>query len=123
MQFPFYAQHDTMDCGPACLRMIAAFHGNFFSLEYLREKSHLNREGVSLLGISEAAESIGLRTTGIMVSFDELITAPLPLIVHWNQEHFVVVYAVRTRRGKTTVSVADPAGGKQHYTREEFCKC
>lgn len=123
MQFPFYAQHDTMDCGPACLRMIAAFHGGFYSLEYLREKSHLNREGVSLLGISEAAASIGLRATGIMVSFDELITAPLPLIVHWNQEHFVVVYAVRHRRGKTTISVADPAGGKQHYTREEFCKC
>lgn len=123
MQFPFYAQHDAMDCGPSCLRMVAAFHGRVFSLEYLRGKAGINREGVSLLGISEAAEAIGMRSTGVMVSFDELITAPFPCIVHWNQEHFVVVYDVRRKRGKTMVYVADPAGGKQQYTREEFCRC
>lgn len=123
MQFPFFSQHDAMDCGPACLRMVAAFHGRMFSLESLRERSQLNKEGVSLLGISEAAESIGLRTTGVIVSFDELITAPLPCIVHWNQEHFVVVYGVTKRRGKTRIRVADPAGGKLSYTKEEFCRC
>lgn len=123
MQFPFFAQHDAMDCGPACLRMVAAFHGRFFSLEGLRERAHLSREGVSLLGISEAADTIGLRTTGVLVSFDELTTAPLPCIVHWNQEHFVVVYNMTTRKGKSYVDVADPAGGKQRYTKDEFCRC
>lgn len=123
MQFPFFAQHDAMDCGPACLRMVAAFHGRFFSLDGLRERAHLSREGVSLLGISEAAEAIGMRSTGVMVSFEELTTAPLPCIVHWNQEHFVVVYNFRTKRGITYVDVADPGGGKQRYTEEEFCRC
>jgi ATP-binding cassette subfamily B protein len=123
MQFPFFAQHDAMDCGPACLRMVAAFHGRFFSLEGLRERAHLSREGVSLLGISEAAEAIGIRSTGVMVSFEELTTAPLPCIVHWNQEHFVVVYNFRTKKGLTSVDVADPGGGKQRYTKEEFCRC
>lgn len=123
MQFPFFAQHDAMDCGPACLRMVAAFHGRFFSLEGLRERAHLSREGVSLLGISEAADTIGLRSTGVLVSFDELTMAPLPCIVHWNQEHFVVVYNMTARKGKSYVDVADPAGGKQRYTKDEFCRC
>lgn len=123
MHFPFYAQHDAMDCGPACLRMIAAHFGRVFSLEGLRERSQLTREGVSLLGISEAAEQIGMRSTGVLVSFDELQEAPLPCIVHWNQQHFVVVYDIRTRRGLTTVYVADPGAGKLNYTAEEFCRC
>ena len=123
MQFPHFFQHDAMDCGPACLRMVAAFHGRFFSLEGLRQRAHLNREGVSLLGISEAAEALGLRSTGVMVSFEELTTAPLPCIVHWNQQHFVVVYGFKSKKGNTLVEVADPAGGKQRYTQEEFCRC
>ena len=80
-----------MDCGPACLRMIATYYGRNYSLEGLRKKSHLTREGVSMLGISEAGESIGFRTTGIIVPFDKLNEVPLPCIVHWNQQHFVVV--------------------------------
>lgn len=123
MQFPHFSQHDAMDCGPACLRMVAAFHGRIFSLEGLRQRAHLNREGVSLLGISEAAEALGLRSTGVMVSFEELTTAPLPCIVHWNQQHFVVVYGFKSKKGNTLVEVADPAGGKQRYTQEEFCRC
>lgn len=123
MQFPHFSQHDAMDCGPACLRMVAAFHGRIFSLEGLRQRAHLSREGVSLLGISEAAEALGLRSTGVMVSFEELTTAPLPCIVHWNQQHFVVVYGFKSKKGNTLVEVADPAGGKQRYTQEEFCRC
>ena len=68
--FPFYNQHDAMDCGPTCLRMIAAFYGRIYSLENLREKSLITSEGTSLLGISEAAENIGFRTTGVKVSFN-----------------------------------------------------
>ena len=71
-KFPFYHQHDQMDCGPTCLRMIAAHYGKRFSLEELREKSHFTRGGVSLLGISEAASNLGFRTLGVYVGFEEL---------------------------------------------------
>lgn len=123
-KFPFYHQHDAMDCGPTCLRMIAAHYGRHYSLEGLREKSHFSREGVSLLGISEAAEKLGFRTVGVYVNFEELKKeAPLPCIVHWNQQHFVVVYDIREKNGKDYVYVADPGAGKLKYTKEEFCRC
>ena len=122
-KFPLYHQHDQMDCGPTCLRMIAAHYGRIYSLEGLREKSHFTREGVSLLGISEAAEKLGLRSVGVFVSFEELKEAPLPCIVHWNQQHFVVVYDIRKKNGKEMVYVADPGAGTLKYTKEEFCRC
>lgn len=119
-RFPHYQQHDQMDCGPTCLRMIAAFYGKHYSLERLREKSFITRLGVSMLGISEAAEKIGFRTMGVQISFQQLLEdAPLPCIVHWNQQHFVVVY----RMAKGQVWVADPGAGKVKYTQEEFCNC
>lgn len=81
--FPHYQQHDQMDCGPTCLRMIAAFYGKHYSLERLREKSFITRLGVSMLGISEAAEKIGFRTMGVQISFQQLLEdAPLPCIVY-----------------------------------------
>ena len=80
-RFPHYQQHDQMDCGPTCLRMIAAFYGKHYSLERLREKSFITRLGVSMLGISEAAEKIGFRTMGVQISFQQLLEdAPLPCI-------------------------------------------
>lgn len=126
MSFPHYHQHDAMDCGPTCLRMVAAHYGRIYSLENLREKSLITREGTSMLGISEAAENIGFRTTGVKVSFEELSEAPLPCIVHWNQNHFVVVYDIKKGKGvkkEEIVYVADPAAGKLKYTKEEFCRC
>lgn len=121
--FPHYLQYDAMDCGPTCLRMVSAFYGRFYSLEDLREKAHLTREGVSLLGISEAAEKIGFRSMGARISFDILAQSPLPCIVHWSQQHFVVVYKIKKRRGKEIIYVSDPSSGKIKYTREEFCNC
>lgn len=117
--FPYYTQHDQMDCGPTCLRMVAAHYGKRYSLEGLREKSFLTREGVSMLGISEAAERIGLRSICVQVDYERLREAPLPCIVHWNQQHFVVVYRMDGRH----VWVADPGAGKLKYTQEEFCRC
>lgn len=117
--FPHYIQHDAMDCGPTCLRMVAAFHGKRYSLEGLREKSFITREGVSMLGISEAAEKIGFRSICVQVGFEKLKEAPLPCIIHWNQQHFVVVYKLTDKH----VWVADPGAGKLKYTREEFCNC
>jgi ATP-binding cassette, subfamily B, bacterial len=93
-----------MDCGPTCLRMVAAFHGKNYTLPYLRAESHISREGVSMEGICNAAEQIGFRAMGVKIPFsvvgaaDEenvsLMRAPLPCIVHWQQKHFVVVKKV-----------------------------
>ena len=117
--FPFYKQLDAMDCGPSCLRMIAKFYGKSYSLQTLREKSYLSRDGVSMMGISEAAEAIGFRTMGVSLTPEKLFsTAPLPLVVHWKQNHFVVVYKV----SRDTVFVADPAFGLVKYTKAEFLK-
>ena len=116
---PHYTQHDAMDCGPTCLRMVAAFYGKHYSLEGLREKSFITREGVSMLGISEAAEKIGFRSICVQVGYKKLQEAPLPCIIHWNQQHFVVVYKLNDRY----VWVADPGAGKLKYTKEEFCNC
>ena len=116
---PYYLQHDAMDCGPTCLRMVAAFYGKCYSLEGLREKSFITREGVSMLGISEAAEKIGFRSICVQVGYEKLQEAPLPCIIHWNQQHFVVVYKLNDKH----VWVADPGAGKLKYTKEEFCNC
>ncbi|MDH6311201.1 ATP-binding cassette subfamily B protein [Dysgonomonas sp. PFB1-18] len=121
--FPIYTQHDAMDCGPTCLRMIATFYGRTYSLDGLREKSHITRQGVSMLGISEAADNIGFRTMGVTVSFNDLKEAPLPCIIHWNQSHFVVIYNIKKKRGIDYVYIADPSGGKLKYTKDEFCRC
>ncbi|RUT78844.1 peptidase domain-containing ABC transporter [Ancylomarina longa] len=121
--FPHFRQLDAMDCGPTCLRMIAKHHGKSFSLQSLRDKSHITREGVSMLGIADAAESIGMRSMGVRISFEQLQNdAPLPAICHWGQNHFVVVYKVEVKKKKTTVFVADPASGLLKYTKEEFLK-
>jgi ATP-binding cassette, subfamily B, bacterial len=117
-QFPFYKQYDAMDCGPTCLRMVAKYFGKSYTLQSLREASKISKEGVSLLGISEAAENIGLRTLAVKVGFQKLIdNAPTPFIVHWRQVHFVVVYKLKNDK----VWVADPAKGLINYTKAEFC--
>ncbi len=121
--FPSYRQLDTMDCGPTCLRIIAAHYGRSWSLHTLRERCHISREGVSLLGISDAAEAVGFRTMGVKLTFRQLCDeAELPCIVHCNQKHFVVVYRVKHHRGKTWIYVSDPASGLLRYTKEQFLK-
>ena len=123
MKFPFIKQPDAMDCGPASLVMIAQHYGRHYTLDHLRERCFLARDGVSLLGISKAAEEIGFRTVGGRLTFKKLTEKVLlPCIVHWNQEHFVVVYALRKQRKGYTVFVADPGKGLLTYSREEFCE-
>lgn len=122
-KFPTYRQLDSMDCGPTCLRIIAAFYGRIWSLQTLRDKCHISREGVSLLGISDAAEAIGFRTMGVKISFEQLSNeAVLPCVVHWNQRHFIVVYRIEHRRGQTWIHVSDPASGLLRYSKEDFLK-
>ena len=123
--FPFYRQADSMDCGPTCLRMIAKHHGRAYALPFLREQCFIDRQGVSVKGISEAAELIGLRTLAVKVPLTTpastedapaLINAPLPCVVHWNQNHFVVVYRI----SKSSVWIADPGSGKLKLSHAEF---
>lgn len=91
-KFPLYQQHDQMDCGPTCLRMVAKHYGRSYGAQELREWTQIGKDGVNLLGISEAAERIGFRATGVKLTLQKLIDeAPLPCIVHWEQSHFVVL--------------------------------
>lgn len=120
MMFPHYTQLDAMDCGPTCLRMIAKYYGKSYSLQTLREKAFISREGVSMLGISEAAESIGFRTSGVRITTEQLRKeCPLPCVLHWNQNHFVVCYKIKKGR----FYIADPGSQRVSYTEQEFKRC
>ncbi len=132
--FPHYQQLSSMDCGPSCLRMIAKYYGRSYTLQTLRERSYITRQGVSMLGISDAAESIGMHTIGIKVTFEQLANdTPLPCILHWNQNHFVVCYGIkkkkRIRRNKEEkendyiIDISDPARGKYPMDKKAFLKC
>ena len=116
--FTYYQQLEEMDCGAACLRMVARQHGRYYSLEHLREKTRISREGVSLLGISEGAESIGLQTLALPVTLDQLEQdIPLPCILPWHEDHFVVLY--RTRKDRYFIADPDPVYGKRELSRAE----
>lgn len=109
-------QHDAMQCGVACLQMVCRYHGRDVPLSDLGQICCPTNEGVSLLGISEAAEFLGFQTISGRASIDELIDVPLPCILHWNQNHFVVLYKIKRNR----YYIADPAKGKIRYSRQEF---
>lgn len=118
--FPHYCQLDAYDCGPTCLRMIAKYYGGSYSIQYLREHAFISRDGVSMLGISDAAEQIGFRTMGVRITLKQLRTeVPLPCILHWNQMHFVVCYKIKN--GK--YYIADPASKKVTFNEKEFERC
>ena len=118
--FLHYHQLESADCGPSCLRMIAKYYGRNYSVQYLREQAFITREGVSMLGISDAAERIGFRTMGVKVTLEQLRTeVPLPCVLHWNQNYFVVLYKVKN--GK--YYIADPATKKLVYEESELARC
>ena len=120
---PSYQQLDMMDCGAACLQSISKYYGKYFSQQRLRRLCHITKSGVSMLGISDAAEAIGMRTLGAKLTWEQLKdNAHLPCIVHWNQSHFIVVYAIKKRRGKYVVVVSDPAEGILNYEEGKFLK-
>jgi len=124
--FPIYKQFDQMDCGPTCLRMIAKYYGKHFSLKTLRDASYITREGVSMKGIGEACEKIGFRSIGAKITFEQLNDeAKLPCILHWNQNHFVVLppqeYDPSSKSSRITI--VDPAYGEIKVSKELFLKC
>jgi ATP-binding cassette, subfamily B, bacterial len=124
MSFKTRPQLDAMDCGPACLSIITNHYGREYSIDNLRRSCHISKAGVTLLGISEAAEQIGFKTIGGRLTFTKLEKeAPLPCIIHWNQEHFVVVYKIKGKtifRKQAKVYISDPARGLVKYTEDEF---
>ncbi|MEC5395938.1 peptidase domain-containing ABC transporter [Bergeyella sp. RCAD1439] len=118
--FPYYKQPDAKDCGPTCLRIISKFYGKNIPLLQIRQLSETTREGSSLLGLSDAAEILGFKTLGVQIDYLTLKEeVPLPCIVHWNKQHFVVVYKI-DKSGK--VYVSDPSYGLITYEKEEFIK-
>ncbi|MEZ4687165.1 MAG: cysteine peptidase family C39 domain-containing protein [Bacteroidia bacterium] len=118
-KFPHYRQLDEKDCGPTCLQIIFKYYGKNTRLQTLLRLSETTREGSSLLGLSEAAEKLGMHTVGARISLNQLATeAPLPCIIYWKQEHFVVLYKIK----KDKIYVSDPAHGLLEYTRKEFAQ-
>lgn len=121
--FPYYSQDDSIDCGAACLRMIAKYYGKSYRLQTLRDYSFVTREGASLMGVSDAAERIGFRTSGVRVSAEVLREKiPLPCILHWNKNHYVVCYRIRKKRKGCVYSIADPANSKVNLSEADFLK-
>ncbi|WP_286860505.1 cysteine peptidase family C39 domain-containing protein, partial [Proteiniphilum sp. UBA5510] len=115
--FPVEYQMDSQDCGPASLKIIAKHFGKFYSLQFMRDRCGITKEGVSLLDLSTGAESIGLRTLAIKCTIDDVVNSiPFPAIVFWKDSHFVVVY----HSDKKHVWVSDPAKGRIKYSHEEF---
>lgn len=105
-----------MDCGPTCLRMVAKHYGRNYKTQTLRQLCEINKEGVSLLGISDAAEKIGFRSLGVKLNTVQLKEAELPCILHWRQNHFVVLYKIK----KAKFFLADPANGLVVLTEQDF---
>ena len=126
-KFPHYLQPDAMDCGPACLRIVAKYFGRHYNTDTLRELTWKSREGVSLLSISDAAEKIGFRTQGVRITAAKLRQIPLPAIIHWTQNHFVVLYKVKRKKiflktQEVVYYISDPGHGLLEYTEKEFLR-
>lgn len=117
-KFPNYIQADSKDCGPTCLKIVAKYFGKTINIQDLRDFSETTREGSNLLFLSDAAEKIGFRTLGVKLNLERLDEAPLPCILHWNKEHYVVLYNIK--KGKYFVS--DPGFGLIEYNQQDFIK-
>ena len=117
-KFPFYKQIEAKDCGPTCLKIIAKYYGKILNLQKLSYYSETTREGSNLLKLSDAAENFGFRTIGVKRSAQQLDEVPLPCILHWNKEHYVVLY----NNKKGIYYISDPAIGLINYNQEEFLK-
>jgi len=116
--FPTYKQIDSKDCGPACIKIIVKYFGGNISIQALRQLCETNRSGSSLLNISNAAEKIGIRTLAVKIALNDIIEASLPCILHWNKNHYVVLYKIKNNE----LYISDPAHGLLKYSQEEFLK-
>lgn len=120
-KFPNYLQNDNKDCGPTCLKIIAKHYGKTLRIQDLRDYSETTRNGTNLMNLSDAAEKIGFRTVAAKLSLEKLDEVPLPCVLHWNKTHYVVLYAVKTKKSKIEkLCISDPAIGLLEYTTVEF---
>ena len=117
-KFTNYRQADYKDCGPTCLKIIAKYYGKTINIQELRDASETTREGSNLLFLSDAAEKVGFRTLGVKLSLERLEEAPLPCILHWNKNHYVVLYKIK----KDIYYISDPAFGLIKYNKQDFLK-
>jgi ATP-binding cassette, subfamily B, bacterial len=116
-KYPFYKQPDAMDCGPVCLKMVAAYHGKNLSMQYLRKLCEIGKQGTTMLDLIDAADHLGFKTLAAELPFNKLENVPLPCILHWQKEHYVVLYEVNDQH----VYLADPAlNGKIKLGIEDF---
>lgn len=122
-KFPNYVQPGTMDCGATCLRIICAYYGKRYDIDYIRKLCSQSKNGVSLLGIKKAATSLGFNAMGVKCSLDDLQALPLPCILHWNQSHFVVLYKINHKKNNTIFHISDPVGYRFKYTIDELIQC
>lgn len=118
-RFPHYHQTGRMDCGPTCLRIIAKHYGKTIRTQTLRKLAETNKIGTSLSSISAAAERIGFKTMGVKIGLEKLKNeAPLPCIIFWNQNHYVILYRIDNAR----YYISDPAHGLLQYNQDDFIK-
>ncbi|WP_204344886.1 peptidase domain-containing ABC transporter [Psychroserpens algicola] len=117
-KFPNYKQHDSKDCGPTCLKIIIKHYGKTSSLEHIRKISETTRIGSSLSTLSNAAEELGFRSLGVKIGIKDLEECPLPAILHWNQNHYVVLFKIKNG----VYHISDPAHGIIKYGKTEFLK-
>ena len=115
-RFPHYHQPDAKDCGPTCLKIVSKHFGRDLNLSFIRQVSETNRGGSSLLGLSYAAEELGIKSLGVKINLEKLNKAPLPCILHWNKNHYVVLYKIKNNE----YFVSDPAHGLLKYSEKEF---
>ena len=117
-KFTHYKQADYKDCGPTCLKIIAKHYGKTINIQELRDISETTREGSNLLFLSDAAEKMGFRTLGVKLNLGRLNEVPLPCILHWNKNHYVVLYKIK----KNKYYISDPAFGLLEYDKKDFLK-
>ncbi|CAL2105709.1 ABC transporter ATP-binding protein [Tenacibaculum sp. 190524A02b] len=130
LKFPHYKQLESKDCGPTCLKIISKHFGKIISIQELRKLSETTRTGSSLLNISDAAEELGYRSLGAKLSLTKILDLPLPCILHWNKNHYVVLYKIKKNTSKPFLQkkkkyffyISDPAHGLLKYSKDEFLK-
>jgi len=118
LKFSNYLQTEGKDCGPTCLKIVAKHYGKIINTQTLRTLSETTREGSNLMTLSDVAEYVGFRTLGVKLSIEKLKEAPLPCVLHWNKNHYVVLYKIK----KEIYYISDPAIGLIEYNQEEFLK-
>jgi ATP-binding cassette, subfamily B, bacterial len=118
-EFPLYIQKTRYESGPSCLKMIFEFYNKKIPIDSINKVAKLNFvDGTNLLDLSETVEHFGLKSLGVKLEYDQLQQAPLPAMLFWDNNHFVVLY----KKEKDTMYIADPALGRIKYSKKEFCE-